>query len=210
MQGDPVYDYPDSRPVGDRRACPQRGILRSISVLDRLLLTHPVWLQLSVNSATALHILRREPPGVSKHIPNTTSFEKRQLAYNQTLTTFLETFVTLQTFLVRKSSTSQKKMLCVRLADDSTPSFIKQVVIREEDSGEFVNKLRLSSWIHFKQAMSWPNYSVNLMSTLVIDFWWLNHFLFINSFLFGKLSYQFPRSVQTRCLLLCQSVWISI
>ncbi|KAK9955543.1 hypothetical protein ABG768_015408 [Culter alburnus] len=101
MQGDPVYDYPDSQPVGDRRACPQRGSLRSISVLDRLLLTHPVWLQLSVNSATALHILRREPPG---------------------------------TFLVRKSSTSQKKMLCVRLADDSMPSFFKQVVIREEDS----------------------------------------------------------------------------
>ncbi|XP_077089464.1 ras and Rab interactor 1 [Siphateles boraxobius] len=101
MQGDPVYDYPDSRPVGDRRACPQRGSLRIISVLDRLLLTHPVWLQLSGNSATALHILRREPPG---------------------------------TFLVRKSSTSQKKMLCVRLADDSTPSFIKQVVIQEEDS----------------------------------------------------------------------------
>ncbi|XP_073680620.1 ras and Rab interactor 1 [Garra rufa] len=101
MQGDPVYDYPEARPVGDRRACPQRGSLRSISVLDRLLLTHPVWLQLSINSATALHILRREPPG---------------------------------TFLVRKSSTSQKKMLCVRLADDSMPSFFKQVVIREEDS----------------------------------------------------------------------------
>ncbi|KAL1252862.1 hypothetical protein QQF64_017555 [Cirrhinus molitorella] len=101
MQGDPVYDYPEAQPVGDRRACPQRGSLRSISVLDRLLLTHPVWLQLSINSATALHILRREPPG---------------------------------TFLVRKSSTSQKKMLCVRLADDSMPSFFKQVVIREEDS----------------------------------------------------------------------------
>lgn len=69
--------------------------------MDRLLLTHPVWLQLSINSATALHILRREPPG---------------------------------TFLVRKSSTSQKKMLCVRLADDSMPSFLKQVFIREEDS----------------------------------------------------------------------------
>ncbi|KAL0162554.1 hypothetical protein M9458_041950, partial [Cirrhinus mrigala] len=63
MQGDPVYDYPEAQPVGDRRACPQRGSLRSISVLDRLLLTHPVWLQLSINSATALHILRREPPG---------------------------------------------------------------------------------------------------------------------------------------------------
>uniref|UniRef100_A0A673IJK5 Ras and Rab interactor 2-like n=1 Tax=Sinocyclocheilus rhinocerous TaxID=307959 RepID=A0A673IJK5_9TELE len=63
--GDPVYDYPDARPVADRRACQQRGSLRSISVLDRLLLTHPVWLQLSINSAPALHILRREPPGVS-------------------------------------------------------------------------------------------------------------------------------------------------
>uniref|UniRef100_A0A673JC60 Ras and Rab interactor 1a n=1 Tax=Sinocyclocheilus rhinocerous TaxID=307959 RepID=A0A673JC60_9TELE len=99
--GDPVYDYPDARPLGERWTCPQRGSLRSISVLDRLLLTHPVWLQLSINSATALHILRREPPG---------------------------------TFLVRKSSTSQKKMLCVRLADDSMPSFFKQVVIREDDS----------------------------------------------------------------------------
>ncbi|KAF4098473.1 ras and Rab interactor 2 [Onychostoma macrolepis] len=101
MQGDPVYDYPEARPLGERRTCPQRGSLRSISVLDRLLLTHPVWLQLSINSATALHILRCEPPG---------------------------------TFLVRKSSTSQKKMLCVRLADDSMPSFFKQVIIREEDS----------------------------------------------------------------------------
>ncbi|XP_052443420.1 ras and Rab interactor 2 [Carassius gibelio] len=101
MQDDPVYDYPEARPVGERRTCSQRGSLRSISVLDRLLLTHPVWLQLSINSATALHILQREPPG---------------------------------TFLVRKSSTSQKKMLCVRLADDSMPSFFKQVVIREEDS----------------------------------------------------------------------------
>ncbi|KPP73922.1 hypothetical protein Z043_106958 [Scleropages formosus] len=43
--------------------CPSRG-LRSFSVLDRLLLTHPVWLQLSVNSDSALKILQREPPGV--------------------------------------------------------------------------------------------------------------------------------------------------
>ncbi|KAL7853735.1 hypothetical protein AOLI_G00205790 [Acnodon oligacanthus] len=56
---------------------------------------------LSINSATALHILQREPPG---------------------------------TFLVRKSNTSQKKMLCVRLADDSMPSFVKQFIIREKDS----------------------------------------------------------------------------
>ncbi|KAG5284336.1 hypothetical protein AALO_G00025580 [Alosa alosa] len=101
MQTDPVYDYPEAQPVGERQVCPQRGSLKSISVLDRLLLTHPVWLQLSINSATALHVLQREPPG---------------------------------TFLVRKSSTSQKKVLCVRLADDSVPSFVKQFVIREEDS----------------------------------------------------------------------------
>ncbi|KAM9497499.1 ras and Rab interactor 2-like isoform 2-T3 [Salvelinus alpinus] len=103
MQEDPVYDFPEpvGELVGERRACPQRGSLKNISVLDRLLLTHPVWLQLSINSATALHILQREPPG---------------------------------TFLVRKSNTSQKKVLCVRLADDSVPSFVKQFVIREVDS----------------------------------------------------------------------------
>ncbi|KAI1902619.1 hypothetical protein AGOR_G00017800 [Albula goreensis] len=97
---DPVYDFPEPQaPV--QRACPQRGSLKSISVLDRLLLTHPVWLQLSINSATALHILQREPPG---------------------------------NFLVRKSTTTQKKVLCVRLTDDSVPSFVKQFIIREQDS----------------------------------------------------------------------------
>ncbi|XP_067084948.1 ras and Rab interactor 1 [Osmerus mordax] len=100
MQGEPLYDFPDPQPPALKCAGPQRGSLRSVSVLDRLLLTHPVWLQLSINSATALHILQREPPG---------------------------------TFLVRKSSTSQKKVLCVRLADDSIPSFVKQLVIRELD-----------------------------------------------------------------------------
>uniref|UniRef100_A0A4W4DY51 VPS9 domain-containing protein n=1 Tax=Electrophorus electricus TaxID=8005 RepID=A0A4W4DY51_ELEEL len=107
MQEDPVYDYPDPHPVGEKRVCPQRGSLKSISVLDRLLLTYPVWLQLSINSATALHILQREPPG---------------------------------TFLVRKSNTSQKKMLCVRLADESVPSFVKQFVIREKDSNQTLEK----------------------------------------------------------------------
>ncbi|XP_029106845.1 ras and Rab interactor 1-like isoform X2 [Scleropages formosus] len=105
MQEAPVYDYPDPHPLAEKRVCPQRGSLKSISVLDRLLLTHPVWLQLSINAATALHILQREPPG---------------------------------TFLVRKSTTSQKKVLCVRLEDDSVPSFVKQVMIREEGSSKCV------------------------------------------------------------------------
>lgn len=101
-QGEPLYDFPEpsqtSKFMGHQRS---RSSLRSISVLDRLLLTVPVWLQLSINPATALHILQREPPG---------------------------------TFLVRHSRTSQKKVLCVRLADDSEPSFVQQFGIQEEHS----------------------------------------------------------------------------
>uniref|UniRef100_A0A3B5A2J9 Uncharacterized protein n=1 Tax=Stegastes partitus TaxID=144197 RepID=A0A3B5A2J9_9TELE len=82
-----------------------RGSLRSISVLDRLLLTVPVWLQLSINPANALHILRRD-------------------------------CVVLQNFLVRKSRTSQRNVLCVRLADDSVPSFVQQFGIIEEQSSK--------------------------------------------------------------------------
>lgn len=40
------------------------GPQRTFSVLDRLLLTHPVWLQLSINRDSALYILLREPIGV--------------------------------------------------------------------------------------------------------------------------------------------------
>lgn len=70
QQEEPLYDFPEpAQPskckfLGHQRG---RGSLKSISVLDRLLLTGPVWLQLSINPATALHILQREPPGVSRH-----------------------------------------------------------------------------------------------------------------------------------------------
>ncbi|KAM3601617.1 uncharacterized protein V6R79_015690 [Siganus canaliculatus] len=104
QQEEPVYDFPEPTPPSQRKFLGHqrgRGSLRSISVLDRLLLTVPVWLQLSINPATALHILRREPPG---------------------------------TFLVRKSRTSQRNVLCVRLTDDSVPSFVQQFGIREEQS----------------------------------------------------------------------------
>ncbi|KAG7516506.1 hypothetical protein JOB18_033050 [Solea senegalensis] len=102
QQEEPLYDFPEptksshQKLLGLQRG---RGSLRSISVLDRLLLTGPVWLQLSINPATALHILQREPPG---------------------------------TFLVRKSRTSQRNVLCIRLTDDSVPSFVQQFGIREE------------------------------------------------------------------------------
>ncbi|KAJ0061554.1 hypothetical protein NL108_005794, partial [Boleophthalmus pectinirostris] len=38
------------------------------------------------------------------------------------------------TFLVRNSRTSQKKVLCMRLADNSVPSFVQQFDIQEEQS----------------------------------------------------------------------------
>ncbi|KAM4546033.1 uncharacterized protein PAE49_018459 [Odontesthes bonariensis] len=104
QQEDPLYDFPEpTQSSGRKLQGHQRGqgSLRSVSVLDRLLLTVPVWLQLSINPATALHILQREPPG---------------------------------TFLVRKSRTSQRDVLCVRLADRSVPSFVQQFGIREEQS----------------------------------------------------------------------------
>uniref|UniRef100_A0A3B4TYP3 Ras and Rab interactor 2-like n=2 Tax=Seriola dumerili TaxID=41447 RepID=A0A3B4TYP3_SERDU len=79
----------------------QRGSPRAFSVLDRLLLTHPVWLQLSLNQDTALYILLREPVG---------------------------------TFLVRKCSSSQRKVLCFRAAADTSASSVKECFICEEDS----------------------------------------------------------------------------
>lgn len=106
QQGEPLYDFPEPTQPSQRKALAHqrgRGSLKSISVLDRLLLTVPVWLQLSINPATALHILRREPPG---------------------------------TFIIRKSRTSQKNVLCVRLADDSVPSFVQQFGIKEEQASK--------------------------------------------------------------------------
>ncbi|XP_049425232.1 ras and Rab interactor 2 isoform X1 [Epinephelus fuscoguttatus] len=79
----------------------QRGSQRVFSVLDRLLITHPVWLQLSLNQDSALYILLREPVG---------------------------------TFLVRKCSSSQRKVLCLRVTADKSASSVKECFICEEDS----------------------------------------------------------------------------
>ncbi|XP_036968857.1 ras and Rab interactor 2 [Acanthopagrus latus] len=79
----------------------QRGSQRAFSVLDRLLITHPVWLQLSLNQDSALYILLREPIG---------------------------------TFLVRKCSSSQRKVLCFRATADKSASSVKECFICEEDS----------------------------------------------------------------------------
>uniref|UniRef100_A0A8C8VF39 Ras and Rab interactor 1 n=1 Tax=Pelusios castaneus TaxID=367368 RepID=A0A8C8VF39_9SAUR len=61
MGCDPVYDVPDPQVFPQPRTT--QGSPNNVSLLDRLLLTQSVWLQLSLNSATALHILQREPPG---------------------------------------------------------------------------------------------------------------------------------------------------
>ncbi|XP_028330092.1 ras and Rab interactor 3 isoform X2 [Gouania willdenowi] len=79
----------------------QRGSPRAFSVLDRLLLTHPVWLQLSFSQDSALYILLREPVG---------------------------------TFLVRKCSSSQRKVLCFRVTADRSASCVQECFICEEDS----------------------------------------------------------------------------
>ncbi|XP_029932849.1 ras and Rab interactor 2 [Myripristis murdjan] len=81
--------------------CSQQGSQRAFSVLDRLLLTHPVWLQLSLNQDSALYILLREPVG---------------------------------TFLVRKCSSTQRKVLCLRVTADRSASSVKECFICEEDS----------------------------------------------------------------------------
>lgn len=51
-----------------------------------------------------------------------------------------------QTFLVRKSRTSQKNVLCVRLEDDSIPSFVQQFGIVEEPSGKLLTLMRNWNW----------------------------------------------------------------
>uniref|UniRef100_A0A673BTP6 Si:ch211-168d1.3 n=1 Tax=Sphaeramia orbicularis TaxID=375764 RepID=A0A673BTP6_9TELE len=91
-----------SRPVFQMQVgSSQRGSQRTFSVLDRLLLTHPVWLQLSLNQDSAIYILLREPVG---------------------------------TFLVRKCSLSQRKVLCMRATADRSASSVKERFICEEDS----------------------------------------------------------------------------
>ncbi|XP_041038028.1 ras and Rab interactor 1-like isoform X2 [Carcharodon carcharias] len=98
MQVDPVYDTPETLSA---QLPSHKPSLSKVSILDRLIFTHSVWLQLTMNSATSLHILQRENPGI---------------------------------FLVRKSATSQKKVLSVRLSDDSDPSFVHDFIINEDPS----------------------------------------------------------------------------
>uniref|UniRef100_A0A3B5LRC4 VPS9 domain-containing protein n=1 Tax=Xiphophorus couchianus TaxID=32473 RepID=A0A3B5LRC4_9TELE len=68
--GPPGLYYTGGNPMQEEDST-QTGSQRAFSVLDRLLLTHPVWLQLSLNQDSALYMLLREPIGVNIHLNNT-------------------------------------------------------------------------------------------------------------------------------------------
>ncbi|XP_048371762.1 ras and Rab interactor 2 isoform X2 [Sphaerodactylus townsendi] len=74
-----------------------------LSVLDKLLHTHPVWLQLGLNDAETAEVLQTQPPG---------------------------------TFLVRKSTRMQKKVLSLRLPTTDLGSCLKEFAIKETFSLE--------------------------------------------------------------------------
>ncbi|XP_069463628.1 ras and Rab interactor 2 isoform X2 [Ambystoma mexicanum] len=68
-----------------------------LSILDKLLHTHPIWLQLSLSENEALDILQSQPPG---------------------------------SFLVRKSMKLQRKVISLRLSNDSE-ACLKEYAIKE-------------------------------------------------------------------------------
>ncbi|KAJ8248053.1 hypothetical protein GJAV_G00237700 [Gymnothorax javanicus] len=83
------------------------SLRRRMSVLDRLVQTHPIWLQLSMSDEDATRILTLQPPG---------------------------------TFLVRKSSSLQRKVISLRVDEFGPP--VRDFTVREsqhtfslEDSG---------------------------------------------------------------------------
>ncbi|XP_077166455.1 ras and Rab interactor 2 isoform X1 [Paroedura picta] len=69
-----------------------------LSILDKLLHTHPVWLQLGLSDTEAAEVLQTQPPG---------------------------------TFLVRKSTRMQKKVLSLRLPTPEFGSCLKEFAIKE-------------------------------------------------------------------------------
>lgn len=49
-----------------------------LSILDRLLHTHPIWLQLSLSEEEAAEVLQSQPPGVRLRISQNSAFLKRK------------------------------------------------------------------------------------------------------------------------------------
>ncbi|XP_072293256.1 ras and Rab interactor 2-like [Eucyclogobius newberryi] len=74
------------------------SLRRKPTVLERLIRTHSVWLQLGLDQQGALKILRNQPPG---------------------------------TFVVRRSSSLQRKALSVRMDSDSDSDLVQDFAVRE-------------------------------------------------------------------------------
>ncbi|XP_009695957.1 PREDICTED: ras and Rab interactor 2-like, partial [Cariama cristata] len=64
-----VKDMDNASPEkNDVKSCPRDAgydsLSNKLSILDKLLHTHPVWLQLGLNDAEAMEILQAQPPGI--------------------------------------------------------------------------------------------------------------------------------------------------
>ncbi|NWW92116.1 RIN2 protein, partial [Rhynochetos jubatus] len=63
-----VKDMDDVSPENDVKSCPRDSgydsLSNKLSILDKLLHTHPVWLQLGLSDAEATEILQAQPPGI--------------------------------------------------------------------------------------------------------------------------------------------------
>ncbi|KFW02407.1 Ras and Rab interactor 2, partial [Eurypyga helias] len=63
-----VKDMDEVCPENDVKSCPRDSgydsLSNKLSILDKLLHTHPVWLQLGLSDAEAMEILQAQPPGI--------------------------------------------------------------------------------------------------------------------------------------------------
>lgn len=66
---------------------------------------------------------------------------------------FLVFFGCLQTFLVRKCSSSQRKVLCLRVTADKSASSVQECFICEEDSSEYKLLMLRSSALQFANML---------------------------------------------------------
>lgn len=136
----------------------------------------------------------------------------------------------LQTFLVRKCSSSQRKVLCLRVTADKSASSVKECFICEEDSSEY--KTHYINMCFPPAGYSRAHFSVRCGSLTLtgwmsagqrgfgaavfpVKFEQVSHCLHscqsnsvcsITSFRLGELSTQLPWSVSTGGLLLYQQV----
>lgn len=67
QEGGVDVQSPKCAGVGEERDSGYDSLRRRMSVLDRLSLTHPAWLLLTVSAEEATRILLQQPPGVNNY-----------------------------------------------------------------------------------------------------------------------------------------------